>query len=509
MTSPVRWMSALGGAQGVEVVSGLLVAMTVKRGAITMATMRRIRTTPAASIPVDALLGQRRGSQPRLHLVVCEPDHVHRTLLVPPMSAAELTEVVRRDMGRDEDGDRVPVWRRVRRMETDGERKDEILIVSASPASVQQHLDPIIAGARVPRLVVTGPLALIAAARALLPTPLNRPTVLVHWGVSTLTIVIMSDGTLKFARVIEPPASDLNPLNWIPVEIDRSIRHYAVLSKGERVEQAIVSVAEGEPARRLFTGAEMAQRLRLPVTNLNALLAPLLPTRWDVDSELADVEMAEGAFMLAYGAAILTPEDVPNLLPAAFIVESRSRRVMAGAVAATVLLAVAFGWTAAVKADQAQGLRLALTRARGAEQARQVRAAEDGQIEAERQRMRQLVRLLTDDPLKHLPADDALREIARLAPADLRLDQLTLSFEASGYTFRLVGRVDSPDLADAQHTLNEFFYGLRGSPLFYDVESHEAASAPAPAAANAEAEPADQGGRSLPFVLTFKPKGLQ
>lgn len=510
MTSTFRWGGAPGHALGLEVAPGLLVATTVKRRAISMARLRRLRTPAQAdSMAVDAVLGIRRGRRPPLHLVICDPEYVHRTFAVPHMSGRERADVVRREIGRDGGGDRVAVWRVVRQVEADGVGKDELLIVAASPSSVRQHIDPIIAGTAVPRLVVTGPLALIAAARALLPTPLDRPTILVHWGVSTLTIVIVSDGALKFARVIEPPSADLDPLDWIPVEIDRSIRHYAVLSKGERIEQAMVSVAEGEPARRLFTGAELAQRLRLPVTNLNALLAPELPARWDVDSELTGVEMAEGVFTLAYGAALLRPADVPNLLPAPFIVQARSRRVVAGAVAATVLLAVALGSASAVKADQAEGLRTRLTRVRAAAQARQAQAAEDVQIEAERQRMRQLARLLTEDPLKHLPADDALREIARLAPDDLRLDQLTLSIEASGYTFRLAGRVDGADLADAQHTLNEFYYGLRGSPLFHDVRSQETGSAPAPVAATASAGSADEGGRSLPFVLTFKPKGLE
>lgn len=509
MTSAFPWSGPGGNALGLEVTSGLLIALTVKRRAISMATMRRLpATTQADFLDVDALLGIRRGSHPPLHLVIGDPDYVHRTLTVPHMSEREREEVVRREISIG-GGDRVAVWRLIRQVEADGVRKDELLIVAASPASVRQQIDPIIAGTAVPRLVVTGPLALIAAARALLPTPLDRPTVLVHWGVSTLTIVIVSDGALKFARVIEPPAADLDPLDWMPVEIDRSIRHYAVLSKGERIEQAMVSVARGEPARRLFTGAELAQRLRLPVTNLNALLAPALPARRDVGAESTDIDMAEGAFMLAYGAAWLTPADVPNLLPAPFIVQARSRPVLAGAVAATVLLAVAVGSASAVKADQAAALRTRLTQARAAAQAGQARVAEDARVEAERQRMRLLARLLTDDPLKHLPVDDALREIARLAPADLRLEQLTLSIEGSGYAFRLAGRVESPDLADAQHTVRTFYYGLRGSPLFYDVNSLEIGSAGAGAATTASAEPGNNSVPGLPFVLTLKPKSLE
>lgn len=520
-----------GTAVGVEVAADFLIATTVKRGAISSATMRRLpTTTPGDAIAVDARTGLGAALRPPLHLVICDPAFVHRTLVVPHMSDRERAEVVRRDIGRNGGGDRSPLppgvdserrqrdvgredgsdrdafWRLTRQVEIDGVRKDEILIMVGSPATVRQHIDPIIAGTAIPRLVVTGPLALIAAARALLTTPLDRPTVLVHWGLSALTIVIVSDGALKFARIIEPPAADLDPLGWIPVEIDRSIRRYGVLSKGERIEQAVVAVAKGEPARRLFTGAELGQRLRLPVTNLNALLAPVLPARGVAESGAADLDMTEGAFMLAYGAALLSPNDVPNLLPAALVVEVRSRKVLAGAVAATVLLAVAVGSASASKADQAVALRTRLTQARAAVQARQARAAADTAIEAERQRMRQLARLLTNDPLKHLPVDDALREIARLAPADLRLDRLTLSIEGAGYALRLAGRVESPDLADAQHTLSSFYYGLRSSPLFYDVHSPEIGGA---SSTPASAEPADAAAPALPFVLTLRPKDLE
>lgn len=518
MTLEQPWVRSRGLAPrfgrrlGVEVAPGLLIAMTVTRRAIAMATMRRLATTtPGSAIPINAALGPRLGGHPPIHLVICDPDHAHRTLLVPTMTARERDEVVRREIGREAAGDRVPVWHRVRQVQAEGVRKDELLIVATSEGRLQQQLDPVIAGGGVPRLVVTGPVALIAAARALAPTPLDRPTVLVHWGVSSLTIVILSEGTLKFARVIEPPVSDLNPLDWIPVEIDRSIRHYAVLSKGERVEQVMVSVAEGEPARRLFTDAALATRLRLPVTNLNALLAPLLPDRWDVDSELVDVEIAEGVFTLAYGAALLAPGDVPNLLPQRYIVQRRSRQVIGASVAANVLLLLALGSQSILLAGEAQTLRGRVAQAQSVRVQNQMRVEEAGRVEAERQRMRELMPFLTGDPLKLLPLDDALREIARLAPDRLRLEQLTLSTDPAGQAFRLAGSVQEPDFADAQKALNQFYYGLRASPLFYDVQLQVSvpSSAPTTDPATAPDGEADEPARALPFVLTLKPKVLQ
>jgi cell division protein FtsB len=492
---------------GVEVASGLLIAVDAGRRGVSMAALRRLSTRTPGAIPLGALLGRRQLRTSPVRLVICDPEHLHRTLQVPPMTSGERAEVVRREITRDGGTDRVPAWRHVRRLEIDGATKDEILVVAASAERLQKALDPVLAGGVVPQSVVTGPLALIAAARALSPAPLDRPTVLVHWGTSSLTIVILSENGLKFARVIEPPASDLDPLDWIPVEIDRSVRHHAFLSKGERVEQMMVSVAEAAPARRLFTGGELATKVGLPVTNLNALLAPELPQSAHADAGVTGVEMAEGVFMLAYGAALLTPGAAPNLLPHALVVQRRSRFVQIGAVAASLLMAAALASTAALMTAHAEKLRLRLNRARADEQARQALVAENGRVEVERQQMRQLVRLLSDDPLKRLPVDDALREIARLAPGQLRLDQLTLSIDASGYGFRLVGRAESPNLADAQHTLNAFYYGLRRSPLFYDVQSLEGASL-APAAAT----PVEESGRgplALPFVLTLKPKELQ
>lgn len=511
--NPGEW-GGFGRGVGVEVAPGLLIAVAAGTTRVSMAALRRVPTsTRPSALPLTALLRQRHVGRGSVQLAICDPDHIHRTLLVPPMTAAERSDVVRRDIAREAGGERVSAWHFVRRIEVDGASKDELLVVASTPARLQLALDPIVGSGVIPRVVVTGPLALVAAARALAPTPLDRPTVLVHWGVSSLTIVILSDGVLKFARVIEPPASDLDPLDWIPVEIDRSIRRHGFLTKGERIEQMMVSIAEAAPARRLFAGGELAARVRLPMTNLNALLAPALPRQADVDSDLAGVEMAEGVYMLAFGAALLTPGASPNLLPPALLVQRRSRLAIRAAVAATILTMVALGSAWALMATKADGLRVRLAGAQSARRAQQARIEQDARIDGERQRIRQMARLLTQEPMKFLPVGNALREIARLAPDDLRLDHLTLSIEPAGYMFRLTGRVERDDLAVAQHTLSGFYYRLRQSPLFYDVQSYDtssAAPAPRPVAA-ADAAPAAAAApedRSLPFILTVKPKEL-
>ena len=74
------------------------------------------------------------------------------------------------------------------------------------------------------------------------------------------------------------------------------------------------------------------------------------------------------------GPAILGPEDVPNLLPSSFAVQRRSRQVIRTAAAATILTVLALASTSALKADEAERLRVGLGRARAAQQAREARA---------------------------------------------------------------------------------------------------------------------------------------
>ena len=459
---------------GVEAASGSFITVTVSGGR--MSAARKVIPPPGGSrTKLGRLLGQSPLSSAPVHLVISEADHVHRTLQLPPMTEKERAEVVQREASREGDGTNAAAWKLLRRIEVDGLPKDEVLLVMAQSAKLQETLDALVSGGAAPRTVVTGPLALMAAVRALTGTPLAAPTALVHWAASTLTIVVVSEGILKFSRVIEPPAAALDPFEWIPVEIDRSVRHYAFLSKGERVEQVMVSVAEGESARRLFGGGELSERLRLSVTNLNALMAPALP-------HVADVDVAAGAFILAYGAALLGPKDAPNLLPAPLAMQQRSRRVIAASVAAAIVMLALLGSQYLSLTRQQQALRTRITRQQATVQADRTRADDATRAAAERDAQREFARLLTDDPLKLISPADALRDIARAAPGNLRLDQINVTTDAQGYVFSLTGRIDEPDFTDAQRTLTEFYYGLRGSPFFYSVEIQQSARIAPPVA---------------------------
>jgi hypothetical protein len=467
---------------GVEAVAGSFITVTVSGGRVSSA--RRI--TPAPGANIRPVLGQSPLGIPPVHLVVSEPDHVHRMLHLPPMTAKERAEVVQREGAREGENVQTAGWQLLRRVEIDGLPNDEVLLVLASATKLEDTLTPLASSGVTPRVVLTGPLALIGAAKALTSTPLTTPTALVHWSASTLTIVVVSEGILKFARVIEAPAAALDPFEWIPVEIERSIRHYGFLAKGERVEQVMVSVAEGESARRLFGGGDLAERLRVSVTNLNALLAPSLP-------HVAELDLAAGAFILAYGAATLGPADAPNLLPRAMAFAQRSRFVMMGAVAATVLAAVVIAWSTVSLLQQERELRARVTQVEAAGNAGRARLRAAEEFVAERQRHAELARLLTDDPLRTVPPPDALRELARLVPADLRLDQVTMGTDGTGYSFTLTGRVELEDLTEAQRVLTDFYYGLRASPLFAGVQIRQTSRVTASGSEPAPAPPLVEG----------------
>jgi Tfp pilus assembly protein PilN len=494
----------IGRRLGIEVASDRLITVTVSRGRISHAGTVPL---PRGDASTETLPLQPRFAAAPVHVAISNPDDLHRVLTLPPMTARERTEVVNRERVRDSEEARVIASHLVRRVTVEGLPKDELLVVLASPERLQESLAPIIKGGAIPRAVVTGPMALLAAARALVPTGLDRPTALAHWGPSTLTIVVVSEGVLKFARVVAPPASALDPFDWIPVEIDRSIRHYAVLSKGERVEQAIVSVADAAATRRLFADAELSGRLRLPVTNLNVLLEPELPNPWEE-------EMAAGVFTLAYGAALLGAGDAPNLLPPEFALHWRSRRVIAAAAAvgtAAVLLLTA---SALSLGQQAHGLRDRRARAQTVVQQSQASLDAGQQAEADREQMRQVARLLVDDPLNVIPPADPLREIARLAPPQVRLEHLTVAADGQGYAFSLIGQVEQSDVTDAHRALNEFYFRLRDSPLFYAVTVQQTPRAISPVAATAEtAQPAARPADDVPspalgFTLVVRLKRL-
>ena len=484
---------------GVEAAGDRLIAVAVSRGRISSARAMALLPTGASIGPLA--LQPRFGAAP-VHVAISDPGTVHRLLLLPPMTARERSEVVRREAAREGEVPRAAAWCAVRRVEVEGFPKDELLVVTTSAEHLEQALGPILEGGTVPRAVVTGPVALLAAARALSPTPLDRPTALVHWGTSTLTIAVVSEGVLKFARVIEPPAATLDPFDWIPVEISRSVRHYGSLSKGERVEQVMVSVVDADAARQVFAGGDLAERLRLTLTNLNALLAPALPQPLDPD-------LASGAFTLAYGAALLGASEAPNLLPPALVFRQRSRRVVAAAVAVSAAAVLLVASSLPSMAERTDGLRNRLAQLQSAQRAAQARLEEGRRTDAERERARQVAVFLVDDPLNLIPPADPLREIARLAPADLRLEQLTMSADAQGYSVNLVGRVEQDDFAEAHRTLNEFYYGLRSSPIFHTVTIQQTSwLAPSVAAtADTSGTSAEQDAQGAPDLAALSSVG--
>jgi hypothetical protein len=495
---------------GVEVVGDQIVSVSLRGG--TVADTRSVTMPPPSAkggTNIAALVGQRRIGGAPVHLALCDTEHVHRTVLLPPMTAAEQDEVIRRETAREGEDAKAAAWRVMRELELDGLPKTELLVVMAPPARLDAALGRLTGGGLEPRLVVTGPLALLGAARALSPSPIDRPTAIVHWGVATLTIVVVSEGVLKFARVVEPPAGDLDPFDWIPVEIDRSIRHYAFVSKGERVEQVMLSVAGAAAARRLFSGGELAERLRLTVTNLDALLAPALPAR-------AETGLAAGLFTLAYGAAVLDPKDVPNLLPPAIAFQRRSRNVIAASVAASLALLVFYGTGSLATRREARTLRSQISSLEVSIQGARARDAVAAQDQAERDRVSQLSVMLTDDPLKVVPPADVFREFGRLVPGPLRLDQVTFTADGQGYVLGVNGRIEQDDLTDAQRTLHQFFVAMRQSPLFHGVEIRQSARAQSIAApAAAPDDPAGPAPAAQPapvpplmFVITARLRGI-
>jgi hypothetical protein len=156
--------------------------------------------------------------------------------------------------------------------------------------------------------------------------------------------------------------------------------------------------------------------------------------------------------------------------------------VLTASVAAGIIVVALIGSQYLSLTRQQGALRTRITRQQASVQADRARADEATRARTEREQHRQFARLLTDDPLKLISPADALREIARVTPGNLRLDRLGVTTDAQGYVFSLTGRIDEPDFTDAQRTLNELYYGLRGSPLFHSVEIQQSSRLSPPAA---------------------------
>lgn len=413
---------------------------------------------------LKSVLGQAGVSTGRIHLVTWDSEQIHRTQLLPPMTAAERSLFLERELAREGGGAKAVSSQILRQVE-DGARKDEVLVVAAPREGLDRLLAPFLAAQLPPRLVATAPLALVKAAHALSPIPADRPTLVGHWGLSGLTFAVVSDGVLKLARQIPRLAvPGLDPLEWLATEIQRSVRAYAQISKGGRVEQMLFGNAEAAVEGLFSDPGQLETRLGLPVLSLNEIIRTLLP-----DGVEEEAGLPAGVFLLPFGAALLAPEEAPNLLPRAIVIDRRSQQVIRAALAAAMLLALTMGWSFLGANREALALRRSLDRQRVATRAQAAELGEVERREAERQRVRRWIRFLSDDPMGGPPFADALKEISRLAPDRLRLERLSVSKGDGGYTMKLAGSVKQADLAQAQAAFNRLYFGLRDSPFFYNV----------------------------------------
>lgn len=432
--------------------------------AISRAVVIELSREGLAGTPLNSALGRSRVNAKTIHLVPWDSEHLHRTQLLPPMTATDRSLFLERELAR-EGGPPKAIASQVLRQVEDGARKDEVLVVAAPREGLDRLLAPFLAPGLTPRLVVTAPLALVRAAQALSPIPADRPTLVGHWGLSGLTFAVVAEGVLKLARQIPRLAvPGLDPLEWVVTEIQRSVRAYAQISKGGRVETMLFGNAETDVERVFADPGQLETRLGIPVLNLNETLRSRLPAGVEEETGLP-----AGVFLLPFGAALLSPEEVPNLLPPAIIVGRRSQQITRTALAAAVLLALTLGWGFWGATQEAAALRRDLQRQEVAKRARQAALGEVEGIQAERQRVRHWIRFLSDDLLGSPPLADALKEVSRLAPDWLRLERLSVSKGEGEYTLKLAGSLKQADLAQAQAAFNRFYFGLRDSPLFYDV----------------------------------------
>lgn len=492
---------------GLEWADGKLIAVEVSGARVSRA---RVREAPDAGLGRQALddLGV---TTARIHLVAWDPEQIHRTELLPPMSAAERSQFLERELAREGAVARVIGSRILRRLE-EGLRKDDVLVVAAPREWLDRLLAPLVAARCTPGLVATAPLALAMAAQALSPRPLDRPTIVCHWGLAGLTVVVVANGALRLARQIpHVTAPGLDPIERVITELERSGRHYAQISKGQRVEQLLI--ANAQPSMEaLFSDLErLESRQGLPTVSLHEALRSRLPPGTETEAGLP-----AGAFLFAYGAALLSPRETPNLLPRTLVIARRSRRVQQVALAAGIVLLLALGVGVWEVRRDAPGLRRALGEALATRQSLQARLADAGDIEGERARVRRWVRLLKEDPLGAPPLADSFKELSRLAPDRLRLEELAMSKDERGWGLKLVGALKEGDLARAQVAFNDLYFGLRASPLVHDVTFSRGPAPPAgvmviPSASGVVPAPpvVTRAERQLPFQLALRLKGTR
>lgn len=416
---------------------------------------------PGAGESLRAALGEERVTARVAHLVLSEANAVHRVLQLPPMGANERRLFLDREMSR-EIGGAALVDHAVLRQVDGTPRKDEVLVAAVPSAEANAVLEATLAARLAPRLVTTTPLALIRAAEVLSPESFERPVAVVHWGFRGLTVSVADEGALKFTREVPHlTVPGLDPREWFATEFQRSIRQYMQTVKGPAVGTIVVGSVD---ARFEATLPEVETRLALTVVNLNEAMRAILP---EDHAETADT--VAGAFILAFGAAMLPAKDGVNLLPPSILARQRLAFLKRGAGVAAALLLVSLGYSAWGAAQEAATYRKAVARLAAEKQTRQAEAAQLEQIKQERDKQYQRIRLLTGDPLGGPPLAEVFKEISRVAPDQLRLERVAVGRDGPTVTIRMSGRLESADLADAQSQFNRLYFGLQGSPLFSDV----------------------------------------
>lgn len=425
-------------------------------------TIQRALTSdlPATGLgeTLTGLLAERGIGARTTHVVLASSTSVHRTLLLPPMSAGERRLFLERELGREVGAGLLVDSQPLRTVEGPP-RKEEVLTVAIPGAETDQALAGVMAARLSPRLVTTIPLALARAAEALAPESVDGPTAVAHWGFQALTILVVDGGAPKFTREVPHLAAPgIDPREWFVTEFQRSIRQYTQTVKGITVGRVLLSSVD---ARFEAQFADVETRLGMPVVNLNEAMHDLLP-------EGSDEASPAGAFLPALGATLLEPARL-NLLPPAIPARRRSALLKRGAAAAAALLVVSLSYSTWAAVQEVATYRKSIALLTAKKRAHEAQIAQVQQIKQARDTQYERIRLLTGDPLGGPPLPEVFKEISRVAPDELRLDRLVVGREGNLVTIRMTGRLESADLARAQSEFNRFYFGLQGSPFFSEV----------------------------------------
>lgn len=456
---------------GIEIAARRLIAVEVDPSTDPPTVRQAISgEVPAAGLGewLRARLAEERITARVVHVVLSDPDSIHRVQLLPPMTASERQLSLERELGREIGGNPL-VGHQLLRQTEGTPRKDEVLVAATPRREADETLAGLMTARLVPRLVTTAAVALSRVAQILSPASFDRPAAVVHWGFRGLTVAVVDQGTLKFAREVPHLAvPGLDPREWFVTEFQRSIRQYTQTFKGAPIGSVLVGSVETRFEQAL---ADIEARLGLPVANLKDAARALLPQATE-----AAAALPSGAFLLSLGAAVLAPRETPNLLPRSVVAQRRTALLKRATMAAAFLLVGFLGYSAWGAAREAADYRQALAKVTAQKRSYQAQVAQVDRIKQERETQYQRIRLLKSDPLGGSPLAEVFKEISRVAPRELRLQRLALGRHETGVRVRLTGEVESTDLAQAQSEFNRFYFGLQESPFFYQVIFNPAAA---------------------------------